>query len=41
MNRCFVNLAPYIALVIIAAVITGCATVMPLSVKVQNADRKV
>ena len=40
MNRCFVNLAPYIALVIIAAVITGCANVMPLSVKVQNADRK-
>ena len=40
MNRCFVNLAPYIALVIIAAVITGCATVMPLSVKLQNADRK-
>ena len=40
MNRCFVNLVPYIALVIIAAVITGCANVMPLSVKVQNADRK-
>ena len=40
MNRCFVNLAPYIALVIVAALITGCATVMPLSVKVQNADRK-
>ena len=40
MNRCFVNLAPYIALVMIAALITGCATVMPLSVKVQNADRK-
>ena len=40
MNRCLVNLAPYIALVMIAAVITGCANVMPLSVKVQNADRK-
>ena len=40
MNRCFVNLAPYIALVIIAAVITGCAVVMPLSIQVQNADRK-
>ena len=40
MNRCFVNLAPYIALVMIAAVITGCEGVMPLSVKVQNADRK-
>ena len=40
MNRCFVNVAPYIALVMIAAVITGCANVMPLSVKVQNADRK-
>ena len=41
MNRCFVNLAPYVALVMIAAVITGCATVMPLSVKLQNADRKI
>ena len=40
MNRCFVNLAPYIALVMIAAVITGCTKLMPLSVKVQNADRK-
>lgn len=40
MNRCFVNLAPYIALVIVAAVVTGCANVMPLSIKVQNADRK-
>ena len=40
MNRCFVNLAPYIALVMIAAVITGCAVVMPLSIQVQNADRK-
>ena len=40
MNRCFVNLAPYIALVIIAAVITGCTGMMPLSIKVQNADRK-
>ena len=40
MNRCFVNLAPYIALVIIAAVITGCTSMMPLSIKVQNADRK-
>ena len=41
MNRCFVNLAPYIALVIIAAVITGCTgRMMPSSIKVQNADRK-
>ena len=40
MNRCFVNLAPYIALVIVAAVVTGCANIMPLSIKVQNADRK-
>lgn len=41
MNRCFVNLAPYIVLVMIAAVITGCTQgIMPLSVKVQNADRK-
>jgi hypothetical protein len=40
MNRCLVNLAPYIALVMIAAVITGCTNIMPLSVKVQNADRK-
>ena len=40
MNRCFVNLAPYIALVIVAAVVAGCANVMPLSIKVQNADRK-
>ena len=40
MNRCFVNLSYCIALVMVAAVITGCATVMPLSVKVQNADRK-
>ena len=41
MNRCLVNLAPYIALVIIAAVITGCTgRLMPSSIKVQNADRK-
>ena len=40
MNRCFVNLSYCIALVMAAAVITGCAKVMPLSVKVQNADRK-
>ncbi|RKU07128.1 hypothetical protein C6502_17800 [Candidatus Poribacteria bacterium] len=41
MNRCFVNLAPYIALVMIAAVITGCTgRMMPTSIKVQNADRK-
>lgn len=40
MNRCFVNLAPYIALVIVAAMVAGCANVMPLSIKVQNADRK-
>ena len=42
MNRCFVNLAPYITLVMIAAVITGCVGgMMPLSIKVQNADRKL
>ncbi len=40
MNRCFVNLSYYIALVIIAGVITGCANVMPTSIKIQNADRK-
>ena len=40
MSRRFVNLAYYIALVIVAAVITGCANVMPASIKVQNADRK-
>ena len=41
MNRCLVNLAPYIALVMIAAVITGCTgRLMPSSIKVQNADRK-
>ena len=39
MNR-FVHLPYYIVLVIIAAVITGCASVMPTSIKVQNADRK-
>ena len=40
MNRCFAKLSYYIALVIVAAVITGCASVMPLSIQVQNADRK-
>ena len=41
MNRCFAkNLSYCIALVILAAMITGCAGVMPLSIKVQNADRK-
>ena len=41
MNRCLVNLAPYIVLVMIAAVITGCTgRLMPSSIKVQNADRK-
>ena len=41
MNRCFAkNLSYCIALVILAAMITGCANVMPLSIKVQNADRK-
>ena len=40
MNRCLVNLSYYIGLVIVAAVITGCANVMPASIKVQNADRK-
>ena len=41
MNRCFAkNLSYCIALVILAALITGCANVMPLSIKVQNADRK-
>lgn len=39
MNRC-VNLSYYIALVIVAAMVTGCASVMPKSIKVQNADRK-
>ena len=40
MNRCFAKLSYYIALVIVAAVITGCTSVMPLSIQVQNADRK-
>ena len=40
MNRRFVNLFYYIALIIVAGVITGCANVMPTSIKVQNADRK-
>lgn len=40
MSRRFVNLAYSIALVTVAAVITGCANVMPASIKVQNADRK-
>lgn len=40
MSRRFVNLAYYTAFVIVAAVITGCASVMPASIKVQNADRK-
>ncbi len=40
MNRCFVKLFYSIALAIVAAVITGCASVMPLSIQVQNADRK-
>ncbi len=40
MSRRFVNFAYYTALVAVAAVITGCASVMPASIKVQNADRK-
>ena len=40
MNRRFVNLSYYVALVIVAGVITGCASVMPTSIKIQNADRK-
>lgn len=40
MNRYLVNLSYYIALVTVAVVITGCAQVMPTSIKIQNADRK-
>ena len=40
MNRCFAKIFYSIALVIVAAVITGCASVMPTSIKIQNADRK-
>jgi tetratricopeptide (TPR) repeat protein len=39
MNR-FVRLSYCFALVIVIAMITGCASIMPSSVKIQNADRK-